>query len=65
MKRLCITCGKELEGNAFSNGCEAGHNVVSQEPCYQCGKLVGVVAVDDYSGVEMVICPDCLDKVRC
>lgn len=64
-KYICIDCGKIINHTFNSGRCEYGHNVVEQEPCYRCGRLIGSVSVDPYCGNEMLICPDCLDKVRC
>ena len=62
---LCTTCGKEVEAKVFGGNCELGHVVCHQEPCDRCGRLIGFVIDDDYCGTEFLICPDCLDKVRC
>jgi len=62
---ICMTCGKELEtGRPFGAKCEEGHLVVHQEECQICERLCGVMAGDDFCGVDMLVCPDCVDKVR-
>jgi hypothetical protein len=43
----------------------SNHNLPSQEVCKRCGKLMGFVTGDDYVEPTVLICPDCLDKVRC
>lgn len=61
-KDLCLKCGVELKSALWGAECH-GH-AVHQRPCDHCGRLIGYIGDDDYCGIEILVCPDCMDKAR-
>ena len=64
MSDLCLTCGKLHESKLWGADCEPGHRVVHESACTECGRICGQITDDDYCGPEILVCPDCMDKVR-
>jgi hypothetical protein len=64
-KDICSSCGNQLEYELWGAKCHCPNpNVVHQQPCDLCGKLIGYIIDDDYCTPEKLICPDCLNKTR-
>ena len=65
MKDICLNCGNELEKELWGGDCNCNlPNVVHQQPCTGCGRIIGQITDDDYCAPEKLYCPDCLDKAR-
>lgn len=65
LKDLCLNCGAEHESELWGANCGCGNsNVVHQQACNGCGRIVGQITGDDYVGPEKLYCPDCMDKAR-
>ena len=65
MKDLCLNCGAELESALFGAKCSCtAPNVVHQNRCSGCGRIVGQITDDDYCEPMKLYCPDCMDKGR-
>ena len=63
---IYVQLAEKKQKQKYGGGaCELGHVVCHQAPCDRCGRLIGFTIDDDYCGPEFLICPDCLDKVRC
>jgi hypothetical protein len=61
---LCLNCGMEHESEFAGALCSCSSpNVVHQEPCNGCGRLIGVMPADDCLWTEKLYCPDCIDDV--
>lgn len=65
MKDICLNCGKEHDPELWGAECDCeSPNVVHQEMCNGCGKIIGIIITDDYCGAEKLYCPDCVNKNR-
>jgi hypothetical protein len=65
MKDLCLGCGAEHDPMLWGAECScAAPNVVHQQSCGGCGRVVGQITDDDYCGPEKLYCPDCIDAAR-
>lgn len=64
-KDLCLNCGSELDRKLWGASCScSAPNVVHQQQCNGCGRIVGQITDDDYCSPEKLYCPDCMDKAR-
>jgi len=64
-KDLCLNCGTEHESELYGAKCNCGAvNVVHQQACDDCGRMIGQITDDDYCGPVKLYCPDCMDKSR-
>jgi hypothetical protein len=64
-KDLCLNCGAEHASELWGANCGCGNsNVVHQQACNGCWRIVGQITDDDYCGPEKLYCPDCMDKAR-
>ncbi|MDO8609517.1 MAG: hypothetical protein Q7R95_03130 [bacterium] len=62
LKDLCLNCGKEHESKIFGAKCDCDKpNVVHQEFCHGCSKIIGFVCDDDYCGASKLYCPECVE----
>ena len=62
---LCMNCGREVESELWGGNCNCSDpNVVHQEQCNECNKIIGQITDDDYCGPEKLYCSDCMDKAR-
>lgn len=61
---FCPTCKRSyIETKAaILPKCPDGHEAVHIGNCYLCAKKIGYVCGDDYSGPEVLICNNCLEK---
>ena len=65
MKDICLNCGLELKSEVWGAKCNCdAPNVVHQEKCDGCGRIIGVIIDDDYCGLTTLYCPDCIDKLK-
>lgn len=64
LKDLCITCGEEVRYTLWGKGCKPDHTSVHQSMCDHCNRICGIICDDDYSFPEILLCPDCMDKIR-
>ena len=62
-KDLCLECGNIVKPALWGGKCHQ-KKVVHQQSCNTCGRFIGYMMDDDYCGLTIVICPDCMDKVR-
>lgn len=64
-KDICISCGSEMKREIWGAACSCeNENVVHQQPCSGCGRIIGQITDDDFCGPEKLYCPDCIDAVR-
>ena len=62
---ICLNCGNLVESALLGGECDCKTpNVVHQQPCDGCKRLIGQITDDDYCGPEKLYCPDCVDKAR-
>lgn len=62
---LCLNCGVEHEHKLWGAPCNCDHpNVVHQQKCDGCERVVGQITDDDYCGPKKLYCPDFMDKER-
>jgi len=65
MKDICLGCGNEYKKVIWGADCMCGKsNVVHQQACNGCGKIIGFMIDDDYCGLKKLYCPECMDKAR-
>ena len=65
MKDLCLNCGAELAEKLWGAKCSCeSPNVVHQQACMGCGRIIGQITDDDNCAPEKLYCPDCMDKAR-
>lgn len=65
MKDLCMNCGAEHESKVWGAHCTCGaSNVVHQEACNGCGRIIGQITDDDHCGPSKLYCPDCVDQAK-
>lgn len=64
-KDICLNCGTELEFEIWGAKCDCDKpNVVHQQECNGCNRIIGQITDDDYCGPDKLYCPDCVDKSR-
>lgn len=55
----------EYESKLWGAHCSCSSpNVVHQNECQGCGRIIGQITDDDFCGPEKLYCPDCVDKHR-
>lgn len=65
MKDVCLNCGKEHEEKLWGAKCNCEKpNVVHQQKCDGCGRIIGIIMDDDYVGTSKLYCPDCVEKYK-
>lgn len=63
MKDLCLNCGSELESELWGATCScSAPNVVHQQLCNGCSRIVGQITDDDYCAPEKLYCSDCMEQ---
>ena len=64
-KDFCLNCGAEHKSELWGAFCLCfAPNVVHQQACNGCGRVIGQITDDDFCGPEKLYCPDCMDKAR-
>ena len=62
---ICLNCGNQLKSKLWGAKCNCNTpNVVQQQPCDGCNRLMGEITDDDYCVPGKLDCPDCVDKAR-
>ena len=63
-KDICLSCGTEYPEALWGAECSCTNpNVVHQDKCMGCGRMIGIIIDDDYCFAKKLYCPECVARL--